>query len=210
MKPGQDASSEAGVDGLQELRDLVADVAPGHLPRELEAVVDSALSTCWERLDGARAGGMKPDKLLGRIRQVCWGPPLLSFAIERHGGTKLGSTRAEVQHWTVNLDAGTATLGESGHRQLTPMAPRITAQELQQIASEIADAIAEGRRDHRLRWHGCDTVQVLCTEVFPASFEQTAASRRKRLKPLLEAAVHVLGWQPCGRFRFERRSVWPV
>jgi hypothetical protein len=47
----------------------------------------SRLAACWDEFDGADAEGMDPDKLHGRMEDISWHPPVLSFTIERHGGT---------------------------------------------------------------------------------------------------------------------------
>ena len=41
-------------------------------------------------------------------------PPNLCFSIDRHGGTVMGSKRAERQTWTLNLETLTAMPGLSG------------------------------------------------------------------------------------------------
>jgi hypothetical protein len=65
---------------------------------------------------------MTPNKI-ERIEEATWEDPIFTFVIERHGRTVHGSSRAELQRWTVDLDAGTATTAAShSHRQLTPPA----------------------------------------------------------------------------------------
>jgi hypothetical protein len=73
-------------------RHLVA-LAPGEIADigKLAAL----LAGCWHQFEGARAQGMNASKL-ARMEAVRWEPPILSFTIERHGATALGSTRAEV------------------------------------------------------------------------------------------------------------------
>ena len=44
--------------------------------------------------------------------------------------TACGSSRAELQHWTVDLETKTATLEKFGHRQLSPMQPRLDVEPL--------------------------------------------------------------------------------
>jgi hypothetical protein len=62
--------------------------------------LDRLLAASWDEFTGD-AGGMEGDKLLGRIEDVTWQPPKFTFTIERHGGTLMGSTRAELQDWEV-------------------------------------------------------------------------------------------------------------
>ena len=71
----------------------------------------------------------------------------LRSELERHGGTVLGSTRAEVQHWEVDPRAATARVVRSTHRQLHPMAARL---DVRQLAAEVAALILSGANDDRL------------------------------------------------------------
>jgi len=48
---------------------------------------------------------MTADKLLGRMEEVLWSPPDLTFSIERHGAAALGSSRAELQEWMIDVVA---------------------------------------------------------------------------------------------------------
>ncbi len=55
---------------------------------------------------------------LGRMEDVRWEPPVLSFRIERHGAMGVGSTRAELQNWRVDFDLKPAQCECSrGYRQ---------------------------------------------------------------------------------------------
>ena len=72
---------------------------------------------------------MEPYKL-NRMEKAEWQPPILSFVVERHGGTALGSTRADLQHWTVNVETKEANCHIAGHRQLEPMQPRMDVKPL--------------------------------------------------------------------------------
>ena len=67
---------------------------------------------------------------------------MLSFRIERHGGTVMGSTCAEVQFWDVDLDRCTAGIRDVTHRQLVKTAPR---HDVKALASAITGvALASG------------------------------------------------------------------
>jgi hypothetical protein len=44
----------------------------------------------WADLEGASDEAMEPWKL-GRMENPEWLPPVLTFVVERHGGTVLGS-----------------------------------------------------------------------------------------------------------------------
>ena len=159
-------------------------------PQELEPL----LAACWYELDGG--GGMSGDKLYGRMETVVWDPPVLYFVIERHGGTVMGSSRAELQHWRVDVQARTATLCEVGHRQLRPMQPRL---DVKPLAEEIAPQIVGRRMDDRLQWYKNGRVRVLTGKVLPDSgAKQTREGRRKRFHKALAELLGKAGWTALG------------
>ncbi|SRR5579875_1064949 len=70
---------------------------------ELSAELITRLTSCWGSLDGSNAENMQASKL-DRAEQIMWEPPLLSFCIERHGGTTKGSVYADLHVWTIDLN----------------------------------------------------------------------------------------------------------
>jgi hypothetical protein len=141
-------------------------------------------------------------KLRDRVEHMEWNPPLLSFHIERHGATVMGSTRAEIQQWEVDVGKGTATLVGFGMRQLYPMDQRLN---VRPIADEIAAIIVSGKEDERVRRKG-KTVTVLTGKIIPATNRQTTAARRKRLAQELERLLIAKGWRrtsKTGNLTFE-------
>ena len=144
---------------------------------------------------------MAGHKLIGRMEHVEWHPPLLTFVIERHGGTVLGSTRAELQRWTVDLDRKTATCERTGHRQLSPMAKRV---DVGSIADEVADKIVSGEADDRLHWLKDGRVRVEMGRIFPerSGYKQTVQGRRRRLREALIERLSPMGWTHLGRNTF--------
>jgi hypothetical protein len=117
---------------------------------------------------------------------------MLTFNIERHGGFVLGSTRAEVQKWKVDLDHETAALIETTRRQILPMDRRL---DVRAIAAEIATIINERREDTRIKWLAANRVRILTGEVILATNAQTTTSRRKRFASELERLLLPLGWR---------------
>jgi hypothetical protein len=90
---------------MNSLVTYLATIPPGPVPDlgDLERL----LTDCWHEFTGDD-GGMAGQKLLGRMEEVVWEPPILTFKIERHGGTVLGSSRATPQEWRLDLDKKTA------------------------------------------------------------------------------------------------------
>ena len=61
----------------------------------------------------------------------------------------MGSTRAKLQHWLINLDDQTAELLKVGHRQLGPIAGRVSVKPL---VIEIVDQILDRTKADHLKW----------------------------------------------------------
>jgi hypothetical protein len=136
---------------------------------------------------------MQAAKLIRRMENVEWVPPILKFRIERHGATVNGSTRADVQEWHVDVDRGTARLAGEKRRQLGTMDRRL---DVKPIAAEIAALITAGREDPRLKWRGPNSVRIIIGEVIPTTFKQTTAGRRARFSTELARVLAPSGWHP--------------
>lgn len=189
---------------MNSLKKRLGRMAPGPIP--VIGELDRHLANCWDSFDGANEGGMAGDKLLGRMESVQWNPPVLCFIIERHGGTVCGSTRADLQHWSVNLDELTAEITDTTHRQLEPMAPR---RSVTPLAEEIAGKIIRGEEDWRLRWVDDSTVHVVASRIFPSGdgFKRTIEGRRRRLRDALSKILGEHGWVHQGSNVFSKGKV---
>jgi hypothetical protein len=140
------------------------------------------------------------------MEDVRWEPPVLSFRIERHGAMGVGSTRAELQNWRVDLDRKTAKCERScSYRQALPRAEGIR---IEPIAGELAESIIAGSSDQRLKWQGGETVRVLMAKVFPydSGYMQTITGRRKRLRAALEPLLAGNGWREIRRAVYSKAS----
>jgi len=186
---------------LPNLTDYLCGQNPGRLLDTAE--LERHLADSWGSFEGNHAEGMTPEKLLGRMEKVEWLSPMLTFLIERHGGICLGSTRAELHRWSVNVTDKTAVCERVGHRQLRPMARRLS---IQPMAEEVASKIVQGQGDERLIWEGEGTVRVVLSAIFPAGsgFKQTIEGRRKRFKQALNPLLEKSGWRHVGRCLFSK------
>ena len=184
-----------------DLLNYLATLLPGPIPDT--GKLARLLADTWHDFSGDD-GGMKGHKLLGRMEDVVWHPPLLTFTIERHGGTVMGSTRATLQEWTVDLEKKTVVCVEARHRQLRPNQPRL---DVTSIAEEIASQIVKRQQDHRLVWYADGRVRVLVGKVLPegSAVKQTLAARRKRFRAAVKERLIRQGWQGCGVNVYERR-----
>lgn len=180
---------------MRALQELLATLPPGPIPEDTK--LDKALATCWDGFRGSGEGGMKDDKLLGRMENVHWQSPILTFTIERHGGTTKGSTRAELQHWELNLDEQTACIVKEGHRQLQTMAPRMS---IKAIAEEVGVLILSGKMDARIRRQEDGCVKIVMSKLFPSDsgFKRTVKSRRQRLAQYVGDQLAKQGWVASG------------
>lgn len=182
---------------MEKLKKYLKTIPPGTIdvPTELEFL----LADWWNTLDDGIDDGsaMSGDKLPGRTENVVWDPPNLHFVIERHGAACLGSSRAELQHWTVDVEAGTVTLDKVGRRQLCAMSPRLNVKPL---AEEICQLIAAGKKDEKLKWHTDSRVRVLTGNILlkGSAVKQTLEGRRKRFHKALEELLAKEGWVALG------------
>jgi hypothetical protein len=190
---------------MKELTGYLQNLHPG--PVKQTSQLERLLANVWDDL-GSEVAAMTGHKLIGRMEHAEWHPPRLTFVVERHGGTVLGSTRAKLQRWTVDLDNQTATCEPTGHRQLSPMARRV---DVSPIADEIADKILAGEADDRVISLADGSVRVQMGEIFPkgSGFQQTVQGRRRRLTEALIERLEPRGWVHLGRSTY-RRTVPPT
>jgi excisionase family DNA binding protein len=162
--------------------------------------LERLLAACWDEFLGDD-GSMEGHKLPGRVKEVSWTPPKLAFSIERHGGTVMGSSRAELQHWEVDLEKRTATLTKTGHRQLRPMARRIYTRPL---VDRILAAIRSGGQDQVVSRHDDGTISLNTRLIFPdgSAFRMTLEGRRKRLREAVAGVLLEEGWERLGMDSF--------
>lgn len=117
----------------------------------------------------------------------------------------MGSTRAELQHWEVDLEKRTVTIVKTGHRQLSPMAKRVY---IKPLAEELLQAIRSGKKDKRLIWHGEDEVVLCSSYIFPrkSGFRMTVGGRRKRLREAVASVLLKEGWERVSKDSFCRKK----
>jgi hypothetical protein len=156
------------------------------------------LASCWHEFTGSGSERMHAGKL-GRMEAVRWDPPVLSFTIERHGAMSVGSTRAELQQWRIDLGRKTARCER--RRSYRQALPRAEGVRIEPIARELTDSITAGRADQRLKWQGDGTVRILMAKIFSydSGYMQTVTGHRKRLRAALETLLTENGWREIRR-----------
>lgn len=184
---------------LEELKEYLRSVPIG--PVVDRTNLQNLLIECWDEFDRSDEGGMTADRLLGRMEEIYWNPPILSFIIERHGAYVRGSTRAEKQNWDLNLETDIATLSNGGYRQLRPKQQPMN---IKPIADDIARLVVENQRDNQLEWGADGSVRILIENILPhnSAGKQTLTGRRKRFREEIEKLLTAQGWEKIGNYRY--------
>jgi hypothetical protein len=177
---------------LVVLKSYLNSQRPGPLAKDEQ--LETLLVGAWDKLDGSADGGMESYKLKGRMENVAWNPPILSFQIERHGGTVNGSIYAEMQQWDVDCEKGVANYDKFNSRR-RQVAAKDRPLKVAPIAKEIADVIRGGIADDRVKWLSSSEAKVLISEVIPGGGpQQTVSGRRKRFYTALQHELAETGW----------------
>jgi hypothetical protein len=152
----------------------------------------------WHEFKGSGQTSMEAWKLK-RAEDFQWDPPVLSFTMERHGATMLGSTRAELQRWELNLKTRAADCSSWGYRQLKPTSPRVN---IKSIASSVCEVILKGRNSNNdlvqrgvIVWKGDEEVWIYHGKLISGGYQQTVASRRRRFRDELTNMLKPAGWK---------------
>ena len=167
---------------MDALRQHLAALEPGPIDkgRLLEVLVPA-----WPSLDGGDDSAMHNGKL-SRLEEPRWEPPHLYFSIERQGGTVLGSTRAKLQHWVVDITSARAEVRGGSYLQLREAAPRF---DVKAAARELASVICTGSDDPRVEQTANGGAKVLINQVLPPAVRQTTDGRRRRFYRDLDAEL---------------------
>jgi len=186
---------------VNELFNLLHDHTSG--PLDLDSkfgeTVLSGLVAVWPSLDGSNAQSTTPEKL-GRLERLTWETPLLKFRLERHGGTVMGSSRAAIHSWDVDLRTGTAYIMTTTHIQKEP---RSKVLDVNHLAQKITSTILDGAKHPALIWGDTDLVVTIKLEVLiPQTAKQTTVARRKRFRDAIVPMMTKSGWHvlPKGNF----------
>lgn len=179
------------LDMMKPLRDLLSTIPPGDMSDGDCLRIVAELSQCWDSIPGSDVESTTADKLR-RIEDVYWNPPILSFALERHGGTVLGSSRASLHRWEVDIEQPQARIVKTSVRQLSPKAE---VMDIEKKANVIATLILNGVDDPRIAWlEDRQRVQVNIGEVIQQTNPQTTQGRRKRFRVILASLMSKANW----------------
>jgi hypothetical protein len=188
---------------IQKLNSLPSDVPAGAIPASIRDELLQLVVASWHEFSGSDETSMGAWKISRDEgpKEIIWSPPSLSFAIERHGGTALGSTRAESQQWTLNLERRTA----DRFRQLAPSAPKVN---VKLLADDVCNAVQAGPNsasrlvsDGIVVWESDNELTVDHGEIVGGDFRQTREGRRKRFRAKLKMKMELIGWELVSQLR---------
>lgn len=153
--------------------------------------VFDALVDAWPNLPGSDDQSTFAEKLW-RAEKLEWKPPLITFRLERHGGTVNGSTRADLHCWEVDVEKGKARIARQTYRQLERSAARLDCAAL---ARDIVAVIEAGNKHEGLIWaDGMQSVTIKIGVLIPETIQATTTARRSRFR---NALIHLMaehGW----------------
>jgi hypothetical protein len=182
---------------FQPLVRVLEGVPPGPVENEIWGRISPILTDCWSKLKGGAETSMAAYKLT-RAEDLRWNPPFLSFVIERHGRTVLGSKRADLQEWTVNLTTGAAECTSGNRfRQLSPNAPRV---DVKPIVDKVCRAVVKGfgsqpcHDKQIIKWLTADDISIKHGELVGGDCAQTISGRRRRFRTALIPRMEAIGW----------------
>jgi hypothetical protein len=181
---------------------MIREMPAGPIPENTRLKILDLLEECWDEFEGSAETAMTARKITRESGAVdlTWVPPHLSFTIDRHGGTALGSIRAEKQRWIIDIENKTASQTTIGYRQLYPAAPRLdvdaiarsVCKEVQKGPSSTSDLIST----RVLVWKSKDEFQIRLSLLIPDDGpRQTITGRRKRLRVSLQDKFRTIGWE---------------
>ena len=189
---------------METLKEFLARTAQGQITDSLE--LEALVVESWNEFScGTDDGGMQADKLSGRIEDVLWNPPTLEFTIARHGGTVLGSSREQLQRWSIDTEKGTARYHAAGHRQVRAQQARV---DVRPLATELARKIVNEDEDERLSWLKDGRVLVRTGVLFPSgsAAHETVAGRRRKFRNELRTRLESAGWKETSPNRYLRST----
>lgn len=187
---------------MERLRRFLSSISEGSLNADQVSHLIPLLRNVWGEINNNDTTGLDARRL-DRIVNVRWHSPNLTFEIERHGQTMLGSTMADVHTWEVNTEEAGANLVGSRVRRVMaqdePFKPVLVVQELK-------DSIVKGRKDFRLEYKNAQKtlVKILVGKVVTASNKQTLVGRRKRFRAEMQKQMAEIGWKEKSVHLYER------
>jgi len=177
---------------INELRTAVKGLPEGKLKGDDYHTVLSLLTNCWSELQKEDDSSMNAHKLY-RAEELSFHPPAtLSFLMERHGQTVLGSVYADLHEWSVDLESATAFCNKYYGKRV--VGEKDKPLKVKPLVEEVANNIFN-HGSKFVEWKSDTKVRVLISEIIPETVKQTTAERRKRFRCELEEIITSQGWK---------------
>jgi hypothetical protein len=187
---------------LGELKTILRKLPHGSIPLGMRDKVLELVEESWDKFDGSNRTKMEVGKIDrdDDPMDLLWDQPKLTLTVDRHGGAVMGSTRAERQTWTLNLETLTTIQSVSGYRQLRPNSRKL---DVTPIAKAVCEAVQRGPASASdlinrgiVEWRGGDEIRVKHANLIPnVGPNDTISGRRKRLREKLKSEMEAIGWE---------------
>ena len=181
---------------MKELEDFLNSLPQGAIQDQDIEIIEKYLAEFWEQLEDSNVTKMNGFKLKRGIENVEWNSPILSFIIERHGGTVMGSSRAERQRWGIDIIQKKVHWGTVGYRQIYERQSNLN---VGLLVKEVFKLIIDGTKDDRLKWNKDGSVRIQIGKINELSkssaVKQTLEGRRKRFMTSMDELMNKEGWQ---------------
>jgi hypothetical protein len=183
-------------DSYGELVRFLNGLSDGALDGEVASRLSKLLARSWESFDGSSESSMAAHKIGGRAHGFKWKSPILTFEIDRHGRTVSGSTRADRQEWTIDLEKRTARPRKIGYSQLTRRASAFKAEPVVHLFVDVIYRRLATPPGWNLTWISDDEVRVVVRSLLPDpyGFQRTIEGQAKRLRQGLINAMAAKSW----------------
>jgi len=164
----------------------------GEVPESDVEILEKLLMHYWNRFSGSESEGMEGYKLVGRMEYVYCKYPILTFDIERHGDTVLGSKETEIHTWLLDIEFKQATCQKKGCRQVSQISKPL---DVALIVEELTNLILNHQEDPRLKWKKDGSVHVKIGDVVSIGCHANLSGRRYHFKKKVDEILLPLGWQ---------------
>ena len=190
---------------LEELKSLLRELPAGNIEGEQDRKIRSLLLDVWDLLEGSDATSLSVFKLHRMENLVCEPPNTIKFEIERHGSTVMGSIKADVHLWTIDLADLTASCNE--HYKKRVVGVRAAPLKVKPLAERVVKDIVGLKQDSEfLQWKPNGQVKVRIAEIIPATKQQTTTARRKRFRQCIEDLLKPHSWKATSSYNLYEKE----
>jgi hypothetical protein len=138
------------------------------------------------------------EKVVGRIVELHWNPPVLSLGIRRDDG----SAEHTVQPWQVDVQDGVAWVATDRRLELPPKADAAA------LAFGLVDLLVAGSSSTAIVRKAGGRISIRPGEVpgLDVGFSETLPGRHCRFRAALDQAMAAAGFVKSGPYRYRQAS----